>query len=270
MGPLALLLLLAVLQGLTEYLPVSSSGHLVLARELIPGGDALPADASVEVLLHLGTLLAVALFYRRELARLVRGLFGGGQDPAAERRLFGHLVLATLPAAAVGLLAQDWIESAFATPVVASLCLFVTGALLWASRRLPRGGRGLPELRAWQALLIGVVQACAILPGISRSGSTIVAGLSLGLAVEGAAAFSFLLSMPAILGAAVLKLPDLLAPRAGAIETPALLGAAALSFAVGYLALAMLLWILRARRLAWFAPYCWLLGTAGLVLSLRP
>jgi undecaprenyl-diphosphatase len=255
MGPLALLLLLAVLQGLTEYLPVSSSGHLVLGRELLPGGEALPEDATIEVLLHLGTLLAVVLFYRREVGRLALGLFG-------------WLVLATLPAVAVGLGLKDWIEASFTTPVVASACLLVTGTGLWWSRRHAGGQRGLLELGARLALLMGVAQAVAILPGISRSGATIVTGMAFGASIEAAAAFSFLMSIPAILGATVLKLPELTAPAAGGPAGGELLLAAATSFAVGYLALGMLLWIMRARRLSWFAPYCWLLGLAGLAVSL--
>ncbi len=268
MGPLALLLLLAVLQGLTEYLPVSSSGHLVLGRELLPGGEALPEDATIEVLLHLGTLLAVVLFYRREVGRLALGVFGRGDDPAAQRRLFGWLVLATLPAVAVGLGLKDWIEASFTTPVVASACLLVTGTGLWWSRRHAGGQRGLLELGARLALLMGVAQAVAILPGISRSGATIVTGMAFGASIEAAAAFSFLMSIPAILGATVIKLPELTAPAAGGPAGGELLLAAATSFAVGYLALGMLLWIMRARRLSWFAPYCWLLGLAGLAVSL--
>lgn len=268
MGPLALLLLLAVLQGLTEYLPVSSSGHLVLGRELLPGGEALPEDATVEVLLHLGTLLAVLLFYRREVTDLARGVFGGGEDPARQRRLFGLLVLATLPAVAVGLLGKDAIESAFSTTLVASVCLLVTGTGLWWSRRFAGGGRGLFQITVGVALAMGCAQAFAILPGISRSGATIITAMAFGVGVEGAAAFSFLMSIPAILGATVLKLPDMMAEGAGELGGGALVAAAALSFFVGYLALAMLLWILRAQRLSWFAPYCWLLGLAGLAVSL--
>lgn len=268
MAPLALLLLLAVLQGLTEYLPVSSSGHLVLGRELIPGGEALPEDASVEVLLHLGTLLAVILFYRRQVLALAAGLVGRGQDPGAQRRLLGLLVIATLPAVAVGLLGKDAIESAFTTPAVASACLLVTGAGLWWSRRLVTGRRDLWQITARMALVIGLAQAFAILPGISRSGATILTGMAFGLGVEAAAAFSFLMSIPAILGAAVLKLPDMLEQGAGELGAGPLLAAAALSFFVGYLALAMLLWIMRARRLSWFAPYCWLLGLTGLAFTL--
>ncbi|RMH03539.1 MAG: undecaprenyl-diphosphate phosphatase [Planctomycetota bacterium] len=270
MGPLALLLLLALLQGLTEFLPVSSSGHLVLARELLPGGDSLPDDASIEVLLHLGTLLAVLLFYRREILALLLGLLGRGSEAGAQRRLLGLLILATLPAAAVGLGLEDRIEQAFSTPMVAAVCLLVTGTGLWWSRRLPGGAVSLTTLGVGAALLIGLAQAAAILPGISRSGATIVTGLALGLSIDAAAAFSFLLSIPAILGAAVLKLPDLAAaePGAGAPDPTALLLAGATAFLVGFLALAMLLWLLRARRLSWFAPYCWLLGLVGLAAGL--
>ena len=263
MSTLGLLLLLAVVQGLTEYLPVSSSGHLVLARELLPGGEELPQDASVEVVLHLGTLLAVLGFYRREVGRLLLGLLGKGEAPSSQRRLAALLVVGTLPAGLVGLFLQEPIESLFASAVPAAVCLLATGTLLWWSKGLTAGAGLAHQLTTGSALLIGIAQACAILPGISRSGATIVAGMALGLHGSAAAAFSFLLSIPAILGAAVLKLPEALEAES-AVAVSELAWATLVSFFVGCLALGMLLWLVRARRLAWFAPYCWLVGGIAL------
>lgn len=262
MGPLALLLLLAVVQGLTEFLPVSSSGHLVLARALLPGGERLPADATIEILLHLGTLIAVLAFYRREVFALAKGVLGLGGEVAAQRRLFGLLLLASLPAGFVGLGLQAPIERVFAHPGFAAGALAVTGGFLWWSRRLPVGGAGLEALGPRLALAIGAAQAFAILPGISRSGATIVAGMALGLAVPAAATFSFLLSIPAVGGATALLLPQLeLASIGGAGAAAAAVAASGLT---GLLALGLLVRLGRARRLWCFAPYCWLASAAAL------
>lgn len=264
MGPLALLLILAVVQGLTEFLPVSSSGHLVLARALLPGGDRLPADATVEVLLHLGTLLAVLVFYRREIFALSAGVLGRGADVGAQRRLFGLLVLGTLPAGIVGLGFASQIEASFAHPAFSASALLVTGALLFWSRRLPVAGRPLADLAVRAALIIGLAQACAILPGISRSGATIVTGLAVGLSLPAAATFSFLLSIPAILGASVLKASEFSIAAVGGVG--AMIAAVAASAMVGLAALGLLVRIGKTRRLWWFAPYCWLAGTAALLV----
>jgi undecaprenyl-diphosphatase len=282
MGPLALLLVLALLQGLTEYLPVSSSGHLVLARLFLPGGERLPNDATVEVWLHLGTLGSVLLFYRREIIAILSGLMGRGEDPAGQRHLAGLLILGSVPAAVVGLGLEDTLERTFARSGIAAVCFFVTGAFLWYSRRLDPAGSSAPEgphagsglggaggaaLTPRVALLIGCAQALAILPGISRSGATIVAALALGLSLNRAAAFSFLLSIPAVGGAAILKLPDMLGASAPA-QAPGithLVLALVVTFLVGYLALGLLLKIARSRRLHWFAPYCWALGAIGVL-----
>ena len=207
MTPFALLLLLAVIQGLTEYLPVSSSGHLVLGRLLIPGGESLPADASVEVMLHLGTLAAVILYYRREIKEILLGLVGHGSAPRKQRHLALGIFVASIPAGLVGVLLKDQIEQTFSGLLVASSCLIITGLILWSARKQARGQLDLLSIGVRVALLIGCAQAFAILPGISRSGATIICGLWLGLSIEAAAAFSFLISIPAIGGAALLKLP---------------------------------------------------------------
>lgn len=266
MGTLLLVLILAVLQGLTEYLPVSSSGHLVLGKEFLPGGDQLAANASLEVLLHVGTLLAVLLFYRKRLTRLVLGFFGKGDDVSKQRRLAGQLVLATLPAVVVGFSIRNHLDELFGSPYPAASALLLTGCILWYSKRLPSGGTSIQELSWKGALIIGLSQAFAILPGISRSGTTIVVGLRLGLSAEAAAAFSFLLSIPAILGASVLKLPELDTSQGLDLTTLGL--AVGVSFLVGWAALGMLVWITKRGKLHLFAPYCWLLGLAALGTSL--
>ncbi len=266
MSPFLLVLVLALLQGLTEYLPVSSSAHLVFGKEFLPGGEQLSANASLEVLLHVGTLLAVLLYYRQRIGRLLLGLFGRGHEVAAQRRLLGLLVLATLPAVGAGLLLSAHLDPLFGSPYPAAVSLLVTGLILWRSKGMGNQGLEVENLTAKTALLIGVVQACAIMPGISRSGSTIVAGMALGLSGEAAAAFSFLMSIPAVAGAAVLKLPEL--QETEALPFSSLACAVGVSFVVGWLALGLLVWITRRGRLHMFAPYCWLLGGLALLSAL--
>lgn len=266
LSPLAALLVLAVIQGLTEYLPVSSSGHLVLTRLFTDDADLLPTGATVEVWLHLGTLLAVLLFYRGRVLGLAQGVFGLGQQVGDQRRLFALLLLGSVPAGIVGVFFEHEIEPLFSSATAVGIALLVTGSVLWASRWVRDGKLELDQL-AWRAaLLIGLVQALAIAPGISRSGMTIVAGIGLGLTVEAAAAFSFLLSIPAILGAAVLKVPKMFEEQQASLENSWLLMSFATAFVVGYLALGALLWLARGRKLSWFAPYCWLVGVLAITL----
>lgn len=266
MSPLVLVLVLAVLQGLTEYLPVSSSGHMVLGKEFLPGGEDLAADASLEVLLHVGTLLAVLLFYRKRVLRLAMGVFGAGPEVREQRRLFGQIVVATLPAVIVGFSVRNHLDGVFGSPYPAGVALLMTGAILWYSKRLPTDGRPIARLGWTAAILIGCSQAFAIMPGISRSGTTIVVGMALGLSAEAAAAFSFLLSIPAIVGASVLKLPEL--ETSQGIEFSTLSLAVGVSFLVGWAALGLLVWITKRGKLHVFSPYCWILGLLALASGL--
>lgn len=269
MGLLALLVILGALQGLTEFLPVSSSAHLVLGLEYLPGADQLPPGEreTVVVWLHLGTLVAVLLFYWKRLLAMAGGVVGRGQDAAGQRRLVLHLALATLPAVAAALIASDFVDALFENSTAVAVALLATGVLLALSPRIRDRGRSLEQLGMAQALLIGCVQMLAIMPGISRSGSTIVAGLLVGLSMENATHFSFLMSIPAILGAVIFDLGDALKlMQQPHLRVPLLCGTA-LSFAIGYASLGFLLWIARERRLAWFAPYCWVVGAAALVAS---
>lgn len=254
-------LLLGLIQGLTEFFPISSSGHLALGEALLgvnPGGVAF------EVSVHVATMAAVAVYYARRIGALAAGALRG--DRAAWAFL-GKLSLASLPAAAAGLTLQDPIAAAFDSPTLVAGLLLVTGAVLWASRRF-----GSPSDRAapsdggppWSsALWVGVAQAFALLPGISRSGTTVVAGLWRGLPPAKAAEFSFLLSLPAILGASLLELPDLLAGHAGASWTAIVLAFAAAGVS-GFFALVYLVRWLERGRLHRFAYYCW--AVAGLFL----
>lgn len=202
-------LLLGVVQGLTEFLPVSSSAHLVLLPEM-GGGDYL--GKGFDVALHAGTLVAVVGYFRAELARLLPALLGaartGRLDGDPWRLQAVLIVLALVPAGLAGLLLEEHVESFHHVPLIAAL-LIVFGLLLEAADRWGRQARRASSLRGAEALLIGLAQAVALVPGVSRSGATMTAGLALGLTREEAARFSFLLSVPLIAAAALLKLPEM-------------------------------------------------------------
>ncbi len=254
---------LGVVQGLTEFLPVSSSGHLALTRAILGvHGSYLAFD----VALHVGTLLAVLWALRQDLARILRGL-ARPRQAGEDRRLLPLLIVGTLPAGLAGLFFHDLAEQIFGSILVPPIMLLVTGALLWAAQVTTARGRwGLAEMPYRTALWVGLGQALAILPGLSRSGTTLTFGLWAGLQREAAARFSFLLSIPTILGAAVLELPDALA--ASVDPWPLLAGVLAAAI-TGYLAVRWLLAFIRAGDLRWFAAYTWLIGTGALLWILR-
>ncbi len=250
-------LILGVVQGATEFLPVSSSGHLVMGQTLL--GVSVPG-VGFEVVVHLATLLSVVLVYRSRLLELAGGCLAGRAD---SWRYVGLLVLATLPAVAVGLGLGGYLEGLFERPAVAGGSLLVTGAFLWTARwALARGSSGTPG--AWIALLMGVAQAFAIIPGISRSGATVVAGLWAGVDGEEAAAFSFLMAVPAILGAAVLEAPEMVEGGTGMGTGPLLLGAGAAAL-TGILAIRTFVATLRRRSFHRFGPYCLAAGALFLL-----
>jgi undecaprenyl-diphosphatase len=243
---------LGVLQGVTEFLPISSSGHLMLARTLL--GLKEPAVELV-VLVHAGSLLAIVVFFRRAIWSLL----------TTRRRLVPWLLLGSVPAGAAYALFEDAVEASFERPLVVGLCLVVTGAVLVASERLARPERPLERVGWLDAVGVGLAQALALLPGISRSGMTISAGLARGLERGAAVTFAFLLGAVAIGGATVLK-----ARHFGTLSAADGWGPAAVGFgasAVTSLAsLALLTILVRRKCLALFAIYCFLLG-GGIVLA---
>lgn len=244
-------LILGAVQGFTEFIPISSSGHLVLVPEVL-GWD--PAGLSFDVLLHVGSLLALAVYFRADLMRIARSLVSG---EAEGRHLLLLLAIGTIPAAVAGFALEDFFETRFGDAPTTALSLILTALILIAAEQMVRRrrseGRPLDELGVLDAGGVGAAQAFSILPGISRSGSTIAAGLALGMSRETAARFAFLLAIPALLGAAILKLPDLGADPIG-------LGAALVGFLASavssYLAIAGLIHYLRSRTLYPFAIYC--------------
>ncbi|HEY1189798.1 MAG TPA: undecaprenyl-diphosphatase UppP [Gemmata sp.] len=277
---------LGVGQGLTEFLPISSTAHLVVARELLGHRDA--ADAFT-VVIQLGTLFAVFVYFRSDIAKMLRGL---GADVRARRlastpdsRLGWLIVLGTVPVVVAGFTLKRWLKETFFNPtaiatVAIAFALLMALAEWWAHRRVRRGLEPRAEARVgWlDALWVGAFQALALMPGGSRSGTTITAGLFAGLARPAAARFSFLLSLPAILGAGVKELYDeykkLKAPEPGAApslfasgdDVSALVVGTLVSAVVGYFAIAFLLNFLKRYSTAVFVVYRILLGIGILVL----
>ncbi len=256
-------IILGIIQGLTEFLPVSSSGHLVIASQLM---DFQEQGVVFDVCVHLGTLLAVCIVFRREIAAMCMAPFqmmrGTGNEQVRDFFLWDlYVVLATLPAVVVGLFFKERIELLFTSTLVVYFMLIVTGVLMISSRYLPQSDKPLNWTRS---LFIGCAQACAILPGLSRSGSTIFAGMLAGVAREKVARFSFIMSIPAILGAAVLQLGEFWRAQTLPGETLNFLAGAAAAAVAGYLAIKLLLDVIRRNRLQWFGYYCLAVALIGL------
>jgi undecaprenyl-diphosphatase len=262
-------LVLGIVQGATEFLPVSSSGHLVLVPWLLHWQNT---GLAFGALLHLGTLLAVAAFFWQDLWQLVvAGLLSVKERSLAGdpfRKLAWLIVLGSLPAALLGFAFEDFFKSLFGQPVWVGILLVGTGMLLAAGERWSRRRLEMSELGWMDALVVGLGQAIAIAPGISRSGATISAGLWRGLRREAAARFSFLLSVPVILGAGLFELKDVFeAPLAS--SSPATLVVGFASAAVtGFLSIRFLLKYLQSRSLYPFAIYCWSAGLATVLISI--
>jgi len=250
--------LLGLLQGLTEFLPVSSSGHLVIAQHFFGG---LGEQALVfDLLLHAATLVAVLIYFRQDLAGLLSCLFRRDAEAAMRRRLGWLIVVGSIPTGVIGLTFKDYFAALFSQAAWAAWMLLVTGGLLWFADRWPKGWKGVLQMGYAEALAVGVMQGLAIIPGISRSGSTIAVGIFAGMEREFAARYSFLLAVPAILGAVLLELRDL----GGLLESgnqfvPALVGAAA-ALLSGYLAIGILMRVVVRQKLRYFAFWCWAIG----------
>ncbi len=251
------ILILAVVQGIAEFLPISSSGHLVILGSVI--GEQ-SESATLEIILHAGTLGSILVVYWRRIVDLL----------SSDRRVIPLLVIGTIPAAMVGLLIKAQCESILKNPMLAGLMLLVTGVFLLVLGRLTSRNGEYRSMSLLVAFVIGCFQAFAILPGISRSGATILGGRLMGLNNEDSVTFSFLLAIPVIAGASVLALKDVVAQvQAGTTmdHTPIELAAGALvAFVVGIVALRWLIVWSRQDRLHWFAAWC--IPLALLVLGL--
>jgi undecaprenyl-diphosphatase len=264
-------IILGVVQGLTEFLPISSSGHLVLFQHLL--GFQEP-ELLLDAALHFGTLLAVCIHFRRDLRAMVveigwilRQPFARTPEPTSSQRpLMWGILVGSLPTAFIGLMFKDSFEKAFGSVPLVGAMLLVTGTLLLLTRITARYGASKQTVGLLSALAIGTVQGIAIIPGISRSGATIACGLFLGLERELAGRFSFLLSIPAITGALVLQVVK---GGAGRIAPGILILGVVSSGLVGLLALKLLMGLVRQGRISFFAPYCWLVGLVLLFSTFR-
>ncbi len=258
---------LGVVQGLTEFLPISSSGHLVIGSQIL---DFQEKGIAFDVFLHLGTLLSVIIVFRQEIWAMILAPFQYSTGIRSEKVIDKlkwdlYIVISTIPAVIVGLYLKDSIEKVFSNLPLVFAMLSITGILMIASRYLKCKN---VELRGLHALFIGCAQAMAIMPGLSRSGSTIFTGMAMGIDRQVVARFSFIMSIPAILGAVVLQTGELIThpPSPGSMINIAA-GTVAASIS-GYFAIVMLLDIIRKNRLQWFGYYCLILSFSGFIYIL--
>jgi undecaprenyl-diphosphatase len=253
---------LGIVQGLTEFLPISSSGHLVFFQSLL--GLKEP-PIFFDVMLHLGTLLAVVVYFRTDIRKIIEGIgstLRRKEENKQEAKLFLLIILATIPTGLMGILFKDWFESFFSKPKLVGGMLILTGLILWLTRWTKKEGKSLGRMGWFDAILIGIAQGIAIIPGISRSGATISMGLFCGLDRELSAKFSFLLSIPAILGAILLEYKKM--------DTVSGLGSmligTAVAFGVGILALTVLIRIIKMGKIFSFSYYCCGMGILMIIL----
>lgn len=264
--------IMGLIQGLTEFLPVSSSGHLVLANNIL----GIQADMGIifEVMLHLGTLLSVFIVFYRDIIAMIREFFAMGGDilrgkgmglkDRPYRTMLVMVILGTIPTGLIGILFEDVLEKAFSSTQLVSVMLLVTGTLLYIANRLDTGVKGPAHMKVADALIVGLFQGLAITPGISRSGSTIFAGLTRGFTRELATKFSFIMSIPATLGAAVLQFSGYSGTPIASDQLMIMSVGVVIAAAAGTVSIKFLINILNKGKLYYFSFYCWLVGLAGL------
>ena len=269
------LILLGIVQGLTEFFPVSSSGHLVIAKYFLK--LHLPG-AAFEAFLHFGTVVAVIVLFRKEIKELVISFFDSiyklshGENTSnisknnSSSKFAWFLVISTMPAAIIGYTFSSYFETLFSNPIIASFMLIITGTLLWLSNKYYTGGnKNISEITYKDAIFIGVAQAVAIIPGISRSGLTIIAGLSRNLDREFAARYSFILSVPIILGASMFKMRELSFLN---IDLSILILSGLVAAISSYGAMKIFIGLLKNRKIYFFSYYLWIISGLTIWISL--
>ena len=267
-------IILGIVQGLTEFLPVSSSAHLVFVPEILKVQSSLVFDT----ILHVGSLVAVAIYFWKDIIQMLKSFFSSLMDiPRRQfrkgikedkfKKLAWFVIIGTIPAGLAGILLKDTFESLFNDVFIVGFFLIITGFLLWGSEMMSRridNKTSLKEMSVKNSILIGIAQAFAIAPGISRSGATISAGLFLGIERELAARYSFLLSIPAILGAALVQVKDI----SGLDMSTTVLIAGFIAAAItGYIAIKIVLKLIQEKNLLIFAYYCWIIGPIAMILA---
>ncbi len=261
---------LAIIQGLTEFLPVSSSGHLALGHWLFGAREELPIE--FVILVHFGTLVAVVIYFRHDLLEIIRDVFwprrevGEGESRGWGRRLLILLVIATIPAVA-GVVFEGEVERLMNMPWAVGCALLVTGTALIISERVGKRVKADRDTTTFDALLVGIAQVAAITPGISRSGTTIAAGLAVGFKREWAARFAFLMSIPAILGGTVFKLKDLIEQGANG-EMGLYFVCFVVAAVTGYVAIRLVIGAIQSHNLKWFAAWCYAIGLLAIIADL--
>lgn len=269
-------IIMGAVQGLTEFLPISSSAHLVIVPQLLGTESSLAFDT----LLHLGTLVAVVGYFWKDIIAIIqafvssildifRGNFKEGIKEDPFKRLTWLVVVGTIPAGLMGVLFKNQFESLFSSTLAVGFFLIITGVILWGSewiakRNRAKKGKEIKEVTFTNSLVIGIFQGFAIAPGISRSGATIAASLFSGLERKLAARYSFLLSIPAILGAALIQAKDIVSFDA---NTSVLVAGFLSALIFGYLAVRFMMGYIQKHSLVLFAYYCWIIGALTLILS---
>lgn len=267
-------IILGAVQGLSEFLPISSSGHLALIPHLLGVQTGLEFDT----ILHIGTLVAIFSFFYKDIINLIKGFilslidltegfdkFREELKIVPEKRFAWLIIVGSIPTAFIGILLKDAIETTFRGTIFIGFFLIITGLMLYYSERHSGGSVTAKNMSFMQSIIIGIAQGLAVLPGISRSGSTIASGLCLGLEREYAARYSFLLSVPAVVGAGLIQVKDI-----ATLDIPltVLLAGFISSVVFGYLAIKLLMKMIKGWSLDVFAYYCWIVGALVLIVSL--
>lgn len=270
-------ILMGALQGVAEFLPISSSGHLALFQHFFGVENYEESQMFFTVLLHLGTLVSVCVYYRQDVLDMIREFFLGirdlatrknsGAQPPPARRLVMMIIVATLPLFAI-LPVKDVVEEAMTNVTFVSVALLVTGFILFFSDRMAKGRKNARTATVLDALLVGCAQALGTLPGISRSGITISAGLLRGYDRTFAVRFSFLMSLPAVLGANILSLKDALEVGINTELLPVYLVGMVVAGVVGYFAIRLVNLLADKGKFGSFAYYCWVVGLGSLIAGL--
>lgn len=270
-------IILGLIQGLAEFLPISSSGHLALAQHFF--GINSDSVLIFAVLLHVGTLISVFIVYWKDILGLIYEFFGTFADLVktkrfdvnknATRKMCWLIITATVPTAVIGFLFDEKFEKLYSNVLAIGICLVITGCILFAAEKWGKNLYGIKNTKFKHAITVGILQGCAIAPGISRSGSTIVGGLACGLKREWAVRFAFLVSIPPILGSVILELPDALA--AGTVDsslTVPILAGVIVSAVSGLIAIKGMIRLVSGKKLTYFSYYTWILGISVIVYSL--
>lgn len=267
-------IIMGILQGISEFLPISSSGHLALFQYFGGGGATYDEQMLFTVLLHLGTLIAVFVAYWKDIVELVQEFIsmvksiiagkGMGTTIPAPRRMILMIIIATLPLFLV-LFVKDYIDGLFSNPVAVSCALIFTGFLLFFSDRIAHGHKTEKSATVKDAILIGIAQAIATIPGISRAGSTISTGMILGFDRSFAVRFSFLLSIPAILGANILEIGEAIETGVDVSLIPIYIVGMIIAAVVGYFAIQLVKYLTHQGKFGYFAYYCWAVGAGSLL-----